>query len=67
MSTFIKLARRVAKRIYQECREDLPIVNVVGYSIPKKGKTADFLKDLRWAFPRIQFETFGEYVGEQNV
>lgn len=64
---FVKFVKKEAKRIYQDRREKLPTVNVVGYSIPEKGKTADFLKDLRRAFPGSKFETFGEYVGEESA
>ncbi|MGB0373137.1 MAG: hypothetical protein ACPGN3_17550 [Opitutales bacterium] len=50
---------------YGKRRSDLPTLNIIGYSIPKRGETAEFLNDMRRRFPNGQFKFFGEF--KENV
>lgn len=64
---FVDWAASAAERVYGKGRNALPELNIVGYSIPKRGKTADFLNSLRRQFPQSEFKVFGEYQGGKGA
>ncbi|MGB0372647.1 MAG: hypothetical protein ACPGN3_15035 [Opitutales bacterium] len=63
---FVDWMKDRATEIYGRGRNNLPSLNLIGYSIPRRGDTANFLNDLRRAFPGGQFKVFGEYVEEAS-
>ena len=63
---FVNIMKAEASSIYDKRRQELPTVNVVGYSIPKTGKVADFLKGLKRAFPGSRFTYFGKYQNSET-
>lgn len=63
---FIDWMKDRAVQIYGKGRSNLPSVNLIGYSIPSRGQTAEFLNDLRRAFPGGQFKVFGKYLGDDE-
>ncbi|MGB0373112.1 MAG: hypothetical protein ACPGN3_17425 [Opitutales bacterium] len=60
---YVDFIKTEAKAIYSQKNQDLPTVNIVGYSIPKKGPIADFLNNLKRAFPKSHFRYFGKHQG----
>ncbi|MGB0373281.1 MAG: hypothetical protein ACPGN3_18280 [Opitutales bacterium] len=64
---FITWMKDRAVDIYGKGRGKLPSLNLIGYSIPKRGETSDFLNDLRRAFPGGQFKIFGKYLGDDEA
>lgn len=58
---FVDWMKERATLIYGDKKSDLPSVNIIGYAIPKKGNTADFLNDLKSEFPNSRFSVFGKH------
>ena len=64
---FVQWMRDEAEEHYSGGLNQLPSLNIVGYSIPEDGEVAEFLDDLRRKFPRGKFEVFGEYRADEEV
>ena len=58
---FVGWAKLWAIAHYGDAEKNLPAINLIGYSIPDSGTASRFLTKLRDAFPKGQFEVFGEY------
>ena len=58
---FVGWAKLWATAHYGDAEKNLPAINLIGYSIPESGTAFSFLTKLRDAFPKGQFEVFGEY------
>ena len=58
---FVHFIKAEAEALFGRQRNQYPSVNIIGYAIPKRGPAAQFLNEMRRAFPGSQFEIFGEY------
>ena len=65
-SDFVDFIKGEAEAFYEELDRELPTINVIRYSIPKRGHAATFLKDMRREFLSSKFEVFGKYQAEPD-
>ncbi|MGB0371422.1 MAG: hypothetical protein ACPGN3_08725 [Opitutales bacterium] len=63
---FVEWIRGEAERLYGKGSKNLPLVNIVGYSIDDDGETGKFLKSLSREFPKSKFDVFGKFRPERG-